>query len=254
MKLVTLATLLLLATGCGPAVTSIDGDREKTPREEAEFQHKLATGFLYEKKPIAALRELHNGLQKDPTHAESHYLTGFIYMGRHNYSEAVVHLRKALELKPKLYEAHNALAASYMALQRWQDALEASEPLLDDPLNPAPWLAHNNAGWSHFELGQRSRAVHHLKTAIFLNSKFCLGYYNLGVILKRGGQIDQARLHLEQARRQCPKHPSTLFELGEVYEHLRRPADAKEAYKSCHELVEGSVLGERCRRREARLR
>ena len=249
------AALLLGTARCGPPVTHLETEKgEKSPRERTEFHHKMATGYVYEHKPIAALRELHKGLQIDPKHAESHYLTGFIYMGRHNHSEAVVHLRRALELKPKLYEARNALSASYMSLQRWRDALEAIEPLLDDPLNPSPWLAHNNAGWCYHKLGNRTQAVHHLRTSVFLKSTFCLGFYNLGLVHKRYGQFEQARLHLEQARKRCANHPPTLLALGEIYEQMRRTADARTAYKTCRELADGSILGERCRTREARLR
>jgi len=250
--------LLLLApiiSGCGASMASQrPGEDERTQAEKAQYHYDLATGLIHEGKPISALRELDEALRLDPTHAKSYYLMGFVYMGRRNYGEARIHLQKAVDLDPKLYEARNALAATYLALKRWQDAIDTVQPLIEDPLNPTPWLAYNNAGWAHHKLGHTSKALQHLEQALFFNPKFCLGYYNMGLVLKDAGRLEQARMKLEQANKRCPKHAPTLLHLGEIYEHAARWGEARTAYQSCHEIAEGSLLGERCRTREAGVR
>ncbi len=238
---------------CSPPAGPMGPKKEKSSHEKAEYHYKLATGLLYEKKPIAALRELDKALHIEPGHAKSHYLLGFIYMGRRNYGEALVHLKRAVELNPKLYEAVTGLAGTYMALQRWQEALDVLKPLLEDPLNPSPWLAHNNAGWCFFKLGDRAKALEHLQMAVFLNQKFCLGYYNLGLVLRESRRLEAARLRLERARSLCPKHAQMHLALGEVYEELGRRENARNAYRTCREQAEGTMLGERCRAREEAL-
>ena len=204
--LFTILTFNLL--GCGAPQTK-ESQSVHEPDKQAEYHYKLATGLIYEKKPIAALKELETSLELDPLFAKSHYLKGFIHMGRRNHSEALVHFRKSVALDPRLFEAQNALAATYMALKRWAEALVVLAKLLADPLNPTPWLAHNNAGWSHHKLGHPIKAVHHLEMSVFHNPKFCLGYYNLGLVLKSRNRLDLARMQLEQAQKNA--HDMRLF-------------------------------------------
>ncbi len=241
----------LLSIGC--ITPSVTGKTKSAKESPAQFHYTMATGLIYEKKAVPALKELGIGLQKDPNHALSHYLTGFLYMGRKNFSESVVHLKRALELDPTLLEARNTLAASYMGLRRWQDALDTLLPLVQEPLNPTPWLAHNNIGWSYFKLGHHIKSVQHLEMAIFHKKKFCLGYYNLGLVLKARGRLEHARLRLEQSRKLCPHHAKTLLELGDVYEALSRNSDAQSVYRRCRKIAEGTLLGERCKTREGSL-
>ncbi|MBR56603.1 MAG: hypothetical protein CMH54_00945 [Myxococcales bacterium] len=241
----------LLSSSC--VTPSVSGKKKSAEESPAQFHYKMATGLIYEKKAVAALKELAIGLNKDPHHARSHYLSGFLYMGRKNFSESVVHLKRALELDPKLLEARNSLAASYMGLKRWQDALDTLLPLIEEPLNPTPWLAHNNIGWCYYKLGNHIKSVQHLEMAIFHKKKFCLGYYNLGLVLKARGRLEHARLRLEQSRKLCPHHAQTLLELGDVYEALSRNSDAQNVYRSCRKIAEGTLLGERCKTREGSL-
>ena len=251
-----LAPLLICASltafGCAPLNK---GGESVAPsaKEKADFHYKLATGLIYEKRPIAALRELEVSISLDPTHSRAHYLKGFIYMGRNNFGEASVHFHRAIKLHPKLYEAHNGLAGCYLALKRWRDALDTLDVLLKDPLNPTPWLAHNNAGWAYHNLGDRSRAVHHLETAVLLKPEFCLGYYNLGIVLKKRKRYDQARRRFEQARKRCPKYAPALLELGDVYLTTARFNKARDAYKRCVKVAEGTLIGDRCVTRQRNL-
>lgn len=242
----------LLATACGAPQA---GRRtvEKTPAQKAEYRYKLAAGLVHEGKPIAALKELDTALRLAPDHARSHYLKGFIFLGRRNYTEALIHVRRAIDLDPKLYEAQSALAGIYIALHRWREAIDASEPLLADSLYPSPWLAHNNAGWAWYQLGNTAKATHHLSQATFLKPGFCLGYYNLGIILKEQRRLEEARLNLLQARKNCPKHAQTHLELGGVHEAMGQLAEARAAYLECQEIATGSMLGERCRARAQHL-
>ena len=248
--------LVLLMGSASFACTTAGTHTTKGEKKEglADFKYKLATGLLYEKKPIAALRELNIGLQSEPTHAKSLYLTGFIYMGRRNFSEAIQYLKRSVKHGPKLYEARNALAAAYMGSKRWNEALEVLLPLIEDAMNPTPWLAHNNAGWCYHQLNNHLKSVQHLEMSIFYNSKFCLGYYNLGLVLKQRRRYDQAVLRLERANELCPNHASTLLELGDLYEHTARTDEARTAYRKCHDTAKGTILGERCRTREVALR
>ena len=56
------------------------------------------------------------------------------------------------------------------------------------------------------------------------------------------------------SHRAAGAYPRTRLRLGEVFEAMARPRDAQVAYRSCHELARGSLLGERCGTRGDALR
>ena len=256
LNLYVVSALILSLIGgisCASLPSSGKKPQERTVREKAEYHYKLATGFIYERRPIAALKEVGVTLSYDPTHAKAHYLKGFIYMGRRNYAEAEVHFHRAIKLNPKLFEARNALAGTYIALNRWQDAVDALEPLLVDPINPTPWLAHNNAGWAHHKMGNRREGVYHLKMAVMLKPEFCLGYYNLGRVHKSHRRYDQARRRFEQARRKCPNHAPTLLELGDIYLATSDHGKARDVFKDCVKIAGETLVGDRCANRRKAL-
>lgn len=249
--------LLVLALSGVISCASIAGQpgpaQESPAREKAEYHYKLATGFVYEKRPIAALKEVEVALGLDPSHAKAHFLKGFLFMGRRNYAEAEVHFHRSMTLNPRLFEARNALAGTYIALKRWGDALEVLDPLLTDPLNPTPWLAHNNAGWAHHKLGQTRQSIYHLRMSVMLKPEFCLGYYNLGQVLKAGKRYEQARRQFELARKQCPKHAPTLLQLGDVYLATSNTVKARDVFKDCVKIAGDSIVGDRCASRKRAL-
>ena len=127
------------------------------------------------------------------------------------------------------------------------------DTLLKNPINPTPWLAHNNAGWAHHMLGNRRQAIYHLKMALMLKPVFCLGYYNLGLVLKKNRRYESARRRFEQVHRQCPKHAPTLLELGDMYVATAKHLKARNAFRTCVDLADGSLIGERCAQRRKAL-
>jgi type IV pilus assembly protein PilF len=183
----------------------------------------------------------------NPDHRDAHYLMGFIYMGRRKYTTSIRHFREVLRIDPDYHPARNNLGAVYLSMERWRDAVEQFEVLLEQPLYTTPELAHNNVGWAYYQLRRYEKAVHHLKMAIFLKPKFCLGYNNLGLVRRAMGQRSSASKNFRKALEYCPNnYAEPHFNLGKLLQE-QGERSARLHFRRCVELQPHSNLGERCR-------
>ena len=244
-----LVWLALLALA-GAAVATLGGcsgaaAEERKKREQSEFHYKLAVGYFHAQNIDLAIRELVRAFDFDPENPDARYLYGFILFGRKRLEEAAENFRRALLRNPKFFAARNHLGVTYLELERFHEAIEVIEPLLKAPLYTTPYLAHNNMGWAYLRLGNLRNAEKHLRMAVFINPKFCLGYRNLGLLSKEQRDIPQAIRHLEDATRLCPKFAAAWWELGELLSE-RDMERAQSAFRACRQIEGNSMLGRRC--------
>lgn len=227
--------------GCGSAAAE-----QRKRQEQSEFHYKLASGYFHAENIDLAIRELVRAFDFDPENPEARYLYGFILFSRKRLEEAAENFRRALVRNPKHFAARNHLGVTYLELERFHEAIEVIEPLLKEPLYTTPFLAHNNIGWAYFRLGNLRNAEKHLRMAVFINPKFCLGFRNLGLLAKEQRDIAQAIRHLEEATRLCGKDfASAWWELGELLSE-RDMERAQNAFRTCRKIAGDSMLGRRC--------
>ncbi|MBM4320743.1 MAG: tetratricopeptide repeat protein [Deltaproteobacteria bacterium] len=214
--------------------------REKALKD-AELHYQLGDGAFRDRNVPEALKELLQAVRDDPGHAQAHHLLGFVYMGRQEYDQALVHLKRATELKPDLYEAQNNLGTCLLALCRWEDAATVLRKLLLEPLYQTPHVAHNNLGMALLRLEQREEAIIHFQKAVFLNPTFCVAHNNNGMTLLELGRPEEAQLALNKAIAADPSCTQTYaephFHLGRLLERAGRLEQAQEHYRRCHELT-----------------
>ncbi len=175
----TQASILSLALFLGACAGN--EPKEEDPTKTAEYHFKMATGHFEEHQVPMAIRELTIAIEIDPDHGHSHYLMGYIFMGRRDYTRAVRHFKEALRIETNFFDARNALGATYLAMERWEDAAVQFEILIEEPMYTTPEIAHNNLGWSYYNRRKHPRALEHFKMATFLKPGFCLGH-NLSLI------------------------------------------------------------------------
>jgi tetratricopeptide (TPR) repeat protein len=170
-----------------------------------------------------------------------------VLFGRKQYEAAVDQCRRALRASPKHYAARNLLGATYVALERWPEAITALEPLLKEPTYTTPYLAHNNIGWAYLKLGSYRQAEKHLQMSVFINPKFCNGHRNLAVLAEERGDATGALDHLEDAMKHCPKVADFYLQRGELLARAGKVLPAEEAFCTCLSIARKERLGKRCR-------
>lgn len=238
-----LCGLLALSVACsGPEKKKI----KPLQGGSAEYHYKLSSGYYHNQQAAIALREVTLALKKDPDHIQAHYLAGVIYMGRREYTQAITHYKRAVELEPLFFDAKNALGATYLSMKRWDDAATIFESLLSQPLYTSPELAYNNLGWANYKRRKYTKAAQNFRMSVDLRPTFCLGYNNLGLALEAKKQyLEAVRFYVEAIER-CPNtYAEPHFNLGKLYISTDR-GRARGHFRTCVNISGRSNVGRRC--------
>lgn len=135
-----------------------------------------------------------------------------------SYDKSLEYSLKAAELAPDLSHSHRALAISYYALGRYEEAEREAKKAIDmnpsdaeayfvlwkatgnDPdseyiekaldLNPNLLMAHNDLGVTYLASGNYGKAVFHLRRTVGLNPDSALAHNNLGHALAEMGKTE----------------------------------------------------------------
>ncbi|MBA2661244.1 MAG: tetratricopeptide repeat protein [Bradymonadaceae bacterium] len=234
--------IVLIALGCA----GVDKKQEESLKT-AQWHYEMAAGYFESNEVPLAIRELTFCLENNPDHEQANYLLGFIYMGRRNYTKAVVHFRDVLRVNPKYHFAKNNLGAVFLAMGRWQEAEEVYLELLDEPLYTTLELAHNNVGWAYYNMRRYSEALEHFRMASFLKPEMCLADNNLGLTFEAMNNRSEAVSAYRRAINKCPiNYQEPHLNLGKI---LQEQGDerARLHFQRCVELQPNSTVAERCR-------
>jgi type IV pilus assembly protein PilF len=235
--------VLVAATGCAGTNEKEEQDNVK----DADWHYKMGAGYFESKEIQLAIRELRTAVEMDAEHHEAHYLLGFIYMGRRDYSRAIQHFKETLRLKPDYHFARNNLGTVYLSMERWREAADIYEALLEEPLYTTPELAHNNLGWAYFKMRRHSKAIEHFNMALFLKPQMCLAHNNLGRTHESRSRYSQAEQEYRKAIRKCPgNYAEPHFNLAKLLQDQGDPS-ARDHFEKCLEIEPESNLGDRCR-------
>lgn len=224
--LAALALAPLALGGCASAGSSAAAEE----REKKAHAHlSLAIDHLQNNRVALALRELMTAEQLAPEDPRIQFALAQAYLGKGRTSDCEQHLMRALEFYPEYHDARLSLSALYIHLERYPEAIEQSQALLDDPTYPAPWEALTNLGWAHLKLGHGAEARRHLEEALSQNTSHWPTLLDLGILeSQEGHRVEAASLF--QRVLQLNPGPSAMAEanyrLAELYVSLGKRKQA----------------------------
>jgi serine/threonine-protein kinase len=157
-----------------------------------------------------------------------HFALGSVYSDSGRNAEAVVVLRKALELAPNSDEAYRRLGMAYQALGRKAEAIDALKRAVD--VNPYFWVNHNSLGEARLQFGDHDLALEEFKRVIELEPKNFVGYNNIASAYFTQGKWEDCVPAYEQALKLHP-HWLTYTNLGTAYFYLKRYDDAVKMFE-----------------------
>ncbi len=242
-QILLLACVFSLFMSCGASQKK----KEKDLKKKTHWHYQMASSYFENHEIPLAIKELLKTIEMDPEHVEANHLLGFIYMGRRDYAKSQQYFMRTLEIDPKFHIARNNLGTLFLAMEQWRKAQTEFEQLLEEPLYPTHELAHNNLGWSKFNLRKYREAAEHFKMAIFLKPGMCLAHNNLGLTNQKLGYRNEALRAWEEAIRLCPtNYAEPHFHAGKAKQESGAPG-AIEHFQKCSDLEPMSNLGRRCR-------
>jgi len=180
-----------------------------------------------------------DNLAKNPDAWQAHARLGQRFFRQEKYSDAIEHLRRAVELKPELPEDHNLLGLAYcraeqfdQGIREYREALRlkeakpstgqtASVATIRTNLANALTIVGNNLSNGAREIPAEAmrryeEAIAQYEKALELEPNQPGIHRNLGILLARLGRYDEAKAHLRATLQIVPNEPAARETLEEI--------------------------------------
>lgn len=218
-------------------------------RQGAEIHYDLGVNAQQAGDLHGALTEFQAALDLDPGFAEAHNALGvLLHNGFKRQDEAISHYKKALEIRPGFSQAKTNLANVYLDQGRYDEAIKLYEEALNDMLYREPHIAQGNLGWALYKKGDTRAALDHIRTAVTIEPKFCLGYEWLGIIETEQRDLSSACRDFGKFREACPDVADAYYREGSCLVKLGRRDAAKQSFATCQAKAPNEALKGECRR------
>jgi Flp pilus assembly protein TadD len=185
-------------------------------------------------KETSVFEKLHRARPRDPE-----VLTALAdaYARRGRLDDALALLVEAVQLGPDDALVRTAYGSVLLEAGRASDAVAQLEMAQVLARAHQDWVGRDlmrsiltNLGWAYASVGRETDAIAVLRDAVKGGDTEALN--NLGSILGRTGQWDEARRVLEHARERSPEDPNVESNLGWVYANLGRLEEASALLES----------------------
>jgi TolB-like protein/DNA-binding winged helix-turn-helix (wHTH) protein/Tfp pilus assembly protein PilF len=148
--------------------------------------------------------------------------------------------RKALELDPRLAEAHVSMGRINYQDWDWTGAEKEFGRALE--IDPNNLDAHFFHGMLFMALGRFPEAIAHMERAEQLDPLSSTVQSGFGRVLYRARKFEEAISHLNRAIALEPQSPGGYTRLADVYEEMGRYAEALALHKKGHSLRNHAAL------------
>ena len=180
-----------------------------------------------------------DNLAKNPDAWQAHARLGQYFFRQEKYSDAIEHLRRAVDLKPELPENHNLLGLAYCRAERFEEGMkEYREALRLKEAKPSSaqtasvatvrmnlantlTIVGNNLSSGANEIPAEAmrrydEAIAQYEKALELEPNQPVIHRNLGMLLARLGRYDEAKAHLRATLQIVPNEPAARETLEEI--------------------------------------
>ena len=154
-------------------------------------------------------------LQKFPNETRALDNLAAVSLETGDQKQALIYLRKSLELKPQNDAAYNNLGLINMQNQEWDQAVENFRRAIQ--INPAYAIAYNNLGVVFMKKNQWPEAEEAIQSALKLNSGLIKARLNLAQIYNGQGKTSETIKLYETNLDLYPNDERSLYGLVELY-------------------------------------
>jgi len=148
---------------------------------------------------------------------------------RGEYAAAVLEYRAALELNPKLRNAHAGLGVTLYLMGRLEEAATALNDAV--ALDSADAVSLTRLGLVRLKQGQNGQARQALEQAARADTGLAEAAYGLGLLAARTQDYQAALVHFARALRLRPGYADACLNLGVAHMHLGQHLQAANVYE-----------------------
>lgn len=194
----SLFILLTLAGGCG---------------DRAERTYKRGLKLARQKKFDQAEVEIRRLIRMEPENAKAHNALGQIYRAQNLYTKAIEELTLSVELSSTDPELPYNLGCLYRDLENLPKAAEYYHQAIE--IDPGFYPALYRLGAIYADQGEPVKAEKYFQEFLAGDpDRPAPGHNNLGVLLWKAGERNEARLEFEEALENEPALPAALYNFG----------------------------------------
>ncbi len=180
-----------------------------------------------------AVEELRRTLTLQPNSDDSYRLLGEILAESGRINDAAEEFRRAIAIRPSFWGHHYSLGRAYLNAGKLADAALAFQRVTE--LQPDLPVGFQTLGVTYHMMGDLDRAVPNYLKAIELGLAW-VAHSNLGTIYYRQGKFSKAAQSYAEALKLNPSSSNNHRNLGDAFQKLDRPEDARKAYLTSAEL------------------
>jgi tetratricopeptide (TPR) repeat protein len=182
-----------------------------------------------------AIRDFTRATELDPNNGETWQHLAGAYDKANRTNEAIATYRKAIEAEPSYYRNYLELGNLYWYRSQFREAEELYRRVTQ--IAPRLSTGHMNLGLALMEEGRFQEAEGPLLEALHLRKSSEL-LMNIGGLYYAEERYREAAPFFEESIASGPLSSIQYRDLGDVYRHLGRKAEAADAYRSAARLAE----------------
>ncbi len=231
LYLITGLLLLALLSACGAP---------KQHQDDAEVHYILGLSFLREQDYTSALKQFMLAEKKAPHRADIQGALAQAYQLKKAYPDAERHYLLAVEHSQQDPQYQTNLAALYLDMQRWDDALTYFRKASGNLLFRSPEVAFTGAGFAYFQKGDYLDAVIAYREALAREPGYVPAHFRLGEAYYALDKIDLAIEAFQDTLRLSPDFAQAHYKLALSYMKEQEPEKAAESFNEVLRLAPNS--------------
>lgn len=236
IKTLFLLSVLTLVSGC----QTLSGDLKAKNKIKADYHIELADNLLRAGKNPAAIEELQNAINLDPTNAVAHHKMALSLYERRRITQSIHHFKESLTYDSKNTAVRLDLASVYYDNKRFAEAAEQAKLAVNDLTYPDPAQSHYILGLSLLELGKKNKrlisgARRSFMTTLNYNANHCGALYNLGQVYMAEKKSRKAFVLLKKSLDHCPLKRDKMLAVNKLIP-LSRQLGLVEQWKALNQL------------------
>jgi tetratricopeptide (TPR) repeat protein len=201
---------------------------------EAELYANVGAAETLQGKYEQAIIDLKKSLQMVPDNGMAHANLASALSKQNKNEEAIKHCQEALRLKPNSPEVLNNMGAMLVSLGKIDEALKYFHRSIE--MNPYQANAYFNLGNALFRKGEDEAAIKSYTKAISLNPKYAKAYLNRGLTYYQIKQFTAAEENCLKALQIDPRNTRAYLTLGHANFKLGKMDEATRYYAKALEV------------------
>lgn len=202
------------------SVSSLQLAVEKNPNNAAAF-FALGGAFDIIGKVDEALKAYDDCIAVNQGYYKAYYQAGLVHMNKKkSYEKAIEYLKTASEKNPKYDKAFNGWGDALIKQKKYRDATKPLQSAV--AVNSKNYLAWWNLSVAYNNIGNYSKGLDAAKQALKARPKFAAAAFEAGNALKHLGKWTDAKQYFTRASKDRAWRKSAQYEIDTIAEEMKK--------------------------------